>query len=213
MATNEREQREQGSSRGMTRFRQGGEMSRRGFDPMGLSAGDFFGNPFALMRRMHDEMDRMMADAFGGRAGAGAMGGLGGWSPAVEVSEGENELNVCAELPGLKPEDVKVEVTDEALVIEGERKQEREEKQGGRWHSERSYGRFFRTIPLPEGANADQARADFKNGELRITIPVQRAGNKRRQIPIGGAASGNLSATQQNKGTSSGAQSGTQQNK
>jgi HSP20 family protein len=164
-------------------------MSRRGLDPIGLSAGDFFSNPFAAMRRMHDEMDRMMADVFGGRAGAGSMGGLGGWSPAVEVSEKENELHVCAELPGLKPEEVKVEVTDEALVIEGERKQEHEANQGGRWHSERSYGRFYRAIPLPEGAHGEKARADFKNGELHITVPVERAQSKRRQIPIGGTSS------------------------
>jgi HSP20 family protein len=81
-----------------------------------------------------------------------------------------------------------VEITDDALIIEGERKQEREGEQGGRWHSERRYGRFHRTIPLPEGANAENARADFKNGELKVTVPLQRAQNKRRQIPIAGAS-------------------------
>ena len=83
---------------------------------------------------------------------------------------------------------MKVEITDDALVIEGERKHEREDKQEGRWHSERSYGRFHRTIPLPEGATAEQARADFKNGELQITVPIQRPQSKRRQIPITGAS-------------------------
>lgn len=117
------------------------------------------------MRRMHDEMDRVFGDAFGSRFSANAMGGgLAAWSPAVEV-------------------------TDDALVIEGERKQEHEEKQGGKWHSERRYGRFHRTIPLPEGASAEQARADFKNGELRVTVPIQRPESKRRQIPIGSTAS------------------------
>ncbi len=141
------------------------------------------------MRRMHEEMDRVFSEAFGGRQGtAGVGGGLAGWSPAVEVSERDNQMVVCAELPGLKPEDVKVEVTEDAVVIEGERKQEHEEKQGGRWHSERRYGRFYRTIPLPEGASADQARADFNNGELQVIVPVQRPESKRRQIPIGGAS-------------------------
>jgi HSP20 family protein len=83
---------------------------------------------------------------------------------------------------------VKVEVTDNALVIEGERKHEQEQKGGGRWHSERSYGRFYRTIPLPEGADAEKAKADFKNGELRVTVPVHRPDNKRRQIPIAGGS-------------------------
>lgn len=114
---------------------------------------------------------------------------MAAWAPTIEISERENEMVVCAELPGLKPEDVKVEVTDDALVIEGERKQEHEEKQGGRWHSERRYGQFHRTIPLPEGAKSEQARADFKNGELQVTVPVERPNSKRRQIPIGGASS------------------------
>jgi HSP20 family protein len=142
-----------------------------------------------MMRRMHDEMDRLFSDLFGGRAGStGLGGGLASWAPAVEVSERENQLDVCAELPGLKPEDVKVEVTDNAIVIEGERKQEHEEKQGGRWHSERRYGHFYRTIPLPDGADTEQIRAEFKNGELHVTVPVQRPQSKRRQIPIGGAS-------------------------
>lgn len=181
MATNEREKQ-------MTRSREG-EATRRGRDPFGFYSGEGMANPFAMMRRIHEDMDRMMAEAFGGRMGAqGAMGGLGGWAPAVEVSERDNQLELCAELPGLKPEDVKIEVTENMLVIEGERKSERAEKQEGeRWHSERQYGRFYRRIPLPEGANTEQARADFKNGELRISIPLEKH-EKRRQIPIGGGS-------------------------
>jgi HSP20 family protein len=134
-------------------------------------------------------MDRVFGEAFGSRTGpSGFGGGLTAWAPAVEVSEGKDEVVVCAELPGLKPEEVKVEVTDDALVIEGERKQEHEEKQGGKWHSERRYGHFYRAIPLPEGAKTEQARADFKNGELRVTVPVQRTESKRRQIPIGSSS-------------------------
>jgi HSP20 family protein len=190
MATNDRETKaDQASGRGLNRSSQQQQQpARRGHDPFALSTGDFFANPFAVMRRMHDEMDRMFADAFGQSSGASAMGGLGSWSPAVEVTERDNQLHVCAELPGLKPDDVKVEITDDALIIEGERKQEHKEEKGGRWHSERRYGRFYRSIPLPEGANAEQARADFRNGELYVTVPVQQPENKRRQIPIGGTS-------------------------
>jgi HSP20 family protein len=165
------------------------QVARRGsYEPFALSPAEFFSNPFSVMRRMHEEMDRVFSDAFGGRhSNAGMGGGLASWSPAIEVSERDNQMVVCAELPGLKPEDVKVEVTEDAIVIEGERKHEHEEKQGGRWHSERSYGRFYRAIPLPDGAKSEQVRADFKNGELQVTVPVEQAQSKRRQIPIGGS--------------------------
>jgi HSP20 family protein len=176
---------QQGSNRELSRSSQQQQPMRRGgYDPFTTSPSEFFANPFAAMRRMHDEMDRMMAGAFSRDPGAGAMGGMGFWSPALEISEKDNEVCVCAELPGLKPEDVKVEMTDDALVIEGERKEERNDEQGGRRTSERRYGRFYRTIPLPEGANTEQVRADFTNGELRVTIPVERPQSKRRQIPI-----------------------------
>lgn len=174
--------------RSLSQTRQGSQPARRGiFEPFSFSPGEFFNNPFSLMRRMHDEMDRVFSQAIGAPSGASGMGGgLSFWSPAVEVSERDNEMTVCAELPGLKPEDVKVEITEDALVIEGERKQEHEEKEGGTYRSERSYGKFERVIPLPEGAQADKATAEFQNGELKVTLPVQRPESKRRQIPIGG---------------------------
>jgi HSP20 family protein len=188
MANTDRQNEEQ-RSRDLTRSRQGTEVARRGAYEPARYYDEPFTSPFSMMRRMHEEMDRVFSDLFGSRPGtAGFGGGLATWAPAVEVSERENNLEVCAELPGLKPEDVKVEVTDNAIVIEGERKQEHEEKQGGRWHSERRYGHFCRTIPLPEGADAEHIRADFKNGELHVTVPVNRPQSKRRQIPIGGAS-------------------------
>jgi HSP20 family protein len=182
MASKDRESREvQAGS-------QSQQPARRANDPFRFNQADFFSNPFAVMRRMHEEMDRIFAEGWGRSAGSSAMGGMGSWAPAVEVSERNNELNVCAELPGLRPDDVQVEVTDDALVIQGERKHEQKEEQGGRFHSERSYGRFYRTVPLPEGADPGNARAEFKNGELRVKVPIHRQEQKRRQIPIGGAS-------------------------
>jgi len=123
----------------------------------------------------------------GSRFGQGFGGGeVGPWSPAVEVAERDNKLVVTAELPGLNKEDVKVHVTDEGLVIEGERKQEHEENRGGIHRSERSYGHFYRLIPLPEGANAEQAQAQFNNGVLEVTIPIPEEQQRRRQIPVQG---------------------------
>jgi HSP20 family protein len=85
------------------------------------------------------------------------------------------KFRLLAELPGLKPEDVKVAVTEDAVTIEGERKYEKEEKREGFYHNERSYGRFYRSVPLPKGADAEKVSAAFNNGVLEETIPVPDA--------------------------------------
>lgn len=175
---------QQGQQSGEVQRREQGGVSRRGEFPglFSMSPREFFSaNPFELMRRFTDEMDR----AFFSRSGEPRM-----WSPAVEVRQKGNDLVVCAELPGLKQDDVKLEVTDQGLVIEGERKHEQEERsEEGYYHSERSYGRFRRLIPLPEDAKVENARATFNNGVLEVSIPVPERETKRRQIPIesGGA--------------------------
>jgi HSP20 family protein len=190
---------EQDTRSGLTRSSHTQPARRGAWDPTALNPGEFFANPFAAMRRMHEEMDRMFADVMGQQAGRSAMGGLSAWSPAVEVSQRENEVCVCAELPGLKPEDVKVEITDDALVIDGERRHEERSEEGGRWHSERHYGHFHRTIPLPEGANTADARAEFRNGELRVTVPVRAPQSNRRQIPISASGGEKQSTTGETK--------------
>ena len=136
-------------------------------------------NPFALMRRFTDEMDRVF-EGFGGPRS----GDVTQWSPPVEISEKDGKLEVSVELPGVKENEVKVEVTDDGLVIQGERRREHEEKREGYYRSERIYGQFYRLIPLPENANIDQARAEFRNGELHISIPVPEQQRTRREIPV-----------------------------
>ena len=149
-----------------------------GFE-MPLFRGSLFNmNPFALMRRFTEEMDQ----AFNGMGLARPEAGL--WSPAVEVKEQDGKLLVSAELPGLKKEDVKVEVTEDNLIVEGERKQEKEEKREGYYHSERSYGRFYRSIPLPEGAQVDKASAEFTDGVLQVSVPIPKIEHKLKEIPI-----------------------------
>jgi HSP20 family protein len=135
--------------------------------------------PFSLMRRMSEEMDRVFNNALGWTRGEHNV-----WSPAIEVREREGNLEVTAELPGLKKEDVKVECTDEGIIIEGEKKQERTESGEGFHRSERMYGRFYRMIPLPAGAQSDKAKAEFKDGVLQIRVPVPESKQQRRQIPI-----------------------------
>jgi HSP20 family protein len=91
----------------------------------------------------------------------------------VEVQERGGKLLVRVDLPGMAREDVKVEVTAETLTIEGERKQTVEKEEKGYYRSERSYGRFSRTIPLPEGVDANTAKAEFKNGVLEVSMILQ----------------------------------------
>jgi HSP20 family protein len=159
------------------------------------------GSPFSFMRRFSEEMDRLFEDFGFGRgwlapsfgrdffpAGFGDFG-QSVWSPQVEVFERGGQLVVRADLPGLTKDDVKVEVTDKAINISGERKSEHEEKGEGFYRSERSYGSFYRSIPLPEGVNADDANATFRNGVLEITMqaPQRQQRGRRLEIKEGGA--------------------------
>jgi HSP20 family protein len=175
-------------STAMQRRRDGGLARRGAWTPtlFPLSAREFFSSgPFEMMRRFSEEMDRMFESLGLARGGLGFGGGQSAlWSPAVEVFERDNNLVVRADLPGLSKDDVKVEMTDDGLVIRGERKSEREEEREGWYRSERSYGEFYRLIPLPEGMDAEQAKARFENGVLEITAPIPERAQQRRSIPI-----------------------------
>jgi HSP20 family protein len=130
-------------------------------------------NPFAAMRDFSDELDRLFHTADSAEA----------WAPRSDVQFCNGNLVVTAELPGLTKEDVKVEITDGALVIEGERRREHREDHEGYHRCERSHGKFYRSIPLPEGAKLDQATAELSEGVLKITVPAAEV-KKRRQIPV-----------------------------
>jgi len=143
------------------------------------------GSPFGLMRRYAEEMDRVFDDfrtRFFPRLDFPKIETA--WAPPIEVSERGGQLVVRAELPGLAKKDVKVEVHDDALTIQGERRQEREEKRKGFYRSERSYGSFFRRIPLPEGIDATNVKASFKDGILEVTMPAPPKPAKGRSVPI-----------------------------
>jgi HSP20 family protein len=172
------------------------EMARRGGSY--LSPLSMLGDPFGMMRSMMDQMDRLFNDFTGGSlVGRSRPSGLamtpsatgtasqGFWYPQVEVSERGGNLVVCADLPGMKREDVHLEIHDDFLVLRGERRQEQEQNEGGIYRSERSYGQFYRTVPLPGGINPDQAKANFKEGVLEVTIPLpQQEQRQGRRIEI-----------------------------
>jgi HSP20 family protein len=138
-------------------------------------------SPFQLFRRMSDEMESFFDRAFGGgyvpsrdtqSAGSslGAWTGAAAWAPRIEAFQRGDQFIVRAELPGLKRDDVRVNVTDDSLIIEGERRDEFENTHGDVYHSERAYGSFYREIALPEGTLTDNAEASFKDGVLEVKL-------------------------------------------
>jgi HSP20 family protein len=177
-------------------------LSRRAwYEPGALAIPGFAANPFSFMRRMMDDLDRMFEE-FGFRGGAAATGTRetmqrpsagreAFWEPEVDVFEREGNLVVRADLPGLSKDDVRVEVQDGALVIQGERRQEREVQRAGTYRAERFHGTFSRVIPLPEGVDLDTAEARFENGVLEVSfrMPQEKARGKRIEIQEGKQAS------------------------
>jgi len=143
--------------------------------------GLFGASPFKFMRRFTEEMDRAF-NTFTPPAEFDL------WTPPLEVKDKNGNFVVTAELPGLTKEEIKVEVIENSLVIEGERKREKEEKGEEFYRSERYYGNFYRSIPLPKGANAEQVKAELTNGILEVTIPVPEVKPATRQVPIGTGA-------------------------
>lgn len=141
--------------------------------------GALFGaSPFSLMRRITDEMDR----AFAKFAPEGAPPPL--WTPALELAVKEGKLLATLELPGCTKDQVKVELTEEALIVSGERTGAKEEKQEGSYRSERTYGQFYRSIPLPKGAVINETKAILNNGVLEITVPVTETKVNTHVVPV-----------------------------
>lgn len=154
------------------------EMASREQQPMTPRQSLSTGSPFRLLERFADEIDNVFDDFGLGRSwltprvGRSLAANLEMWSPELEVSQQNHELVVRADLPGLKKDDITVDVTDDQITISGERRKDQESERGGVYRSERSYGSFSRSIRLPEGAIADQAKATFKDGVLEIRLPA-----------------------------------------
>ncbi len=123
-----------------------------------------------------DELQNRLARFFGLAPVRATSGGeevmtVAEWAPSVDISEDDKEWLVKADLPEVKKEDVKVSVEDGVLTVTGERKFEKEEK-GKKYHRvERSYGNFFRSFTLPEGADGAKVSAEFKDGVLKVHLP------------------------------------------
>lgn len=110
-------------------------------------------------------------------------GGEVEWAPAADISETGTEYLVKAELPGVKREDVKVTLEDGVLTIQGERRHEKSSKDEKTHRTERFYGSFSRSFSLPDNADADNIRAESKDGVLSVHVP-KRAGGKAKPVEI-----------------------------
>ena len=97
------------------------------------------------------------------------------WTPPAEMIRRDDDLLIRMDLPGVKKEDIKIDVEDHRLIVHGERKDETEDKREGYYRSERTYGSFYRMIPLPEDAHAEKADAVFDNGVLEIRMDMPKA--------------------------------------
>lgn len=151
-----------------------------------------YDSPLALMQRIAEDMDRLFEQFGVGRSGLGLTPGFGDllnrdlfggrsvtadagqalWSPQVELRQKGDKLVIRADLPGVKKDDLHVDVEDDVLTIRGERRDQREDHEKGFFRTERSYGEFYRAIPLPEGVDADQCDASYRDGVLEITLPA-----------------------------------------
>jgi HSP20 family protein len=111
------------------------------------------------------------------------------WVPAMDLMEAEDHFVLKADLPGLREDDVAIEIQDNTLTISGERKAEHEERQRGWYRVERSFGRFSRSLSLPEGVDADAVNAEFHDGVLEVRIPKPEE-RKPRRVAIKAASNG-----------------------
>ncbi len=142
-------------------------------------------DPFRELQDMSDRLNRMIANpASGGSVGQGKeVMTVADWTPTVDISETEAEYAIKAELPEVKREDVKVTVEDGVLTIQGERKQEKEEKGKKYQRVERSYGRFVRTFTLPDTVDEGKVRAEYADGVLHLHLPKSEKA-KPKQIEV-----------------------------
>lgn len=140
------------------------------------------GSPFWPLRRLQEDIDRLLVEPFGGWFPP-TEGFLEAWGPAVDVDEDKDNVFVKAELPGMKKEEIQVSLSGDMLNIAGQRKEEAEFKGAKSYRSERYFGRFDRSVRLPAAVEAGKIEAHYKDGVLTLTCPKTEEA-KRKQVEI-----------------------------
>jgi HSP20 family protein len=160
--------------------------------PSFFRSGSFWsgGSPFRELNRMQRQIDRLFNDMIGGEEIAGALE-QAAFTPPVDVHEADKHYILSFDVPGVKKEDLHIELSGNELCVWGERKQEHKERSKSQYRTERSYGAFSRAFTLPEGIGAEQIQSDFRDGVLHVAIPkVEPVEERAQQIQIGGGAPG-----------------------
>jgi HSP20 family protein len=148
-------------------------------------------SPFSLLRVFMDDLDRLV-EGFGPVGNTLAAGSpastrsIQNWMPAVEAFERDGQFVIRVDVPGLEREQLAVEIDDDRVIIAGEREDQGEQRSSNYYRRERSFGRFTRVIPLPDGVSASEASATFANGVLEISMPApQRPASRKLAIQSG----------------------------
>lgn len=133
--------------------------------------------PWQALQQLREQMDGLLGSMLPGTTGE--------WSPPIDLEDRKDELVLTAELPGMSPEDIDLEIEGDTLTLRGEKREEHEEKESERYFYERRYGNFVRRISLPQNVDPDRATARFENGILRVTLP-KREGPRGKRLQIEG---------------------------
>ncbi len=134
-----------------------------------------FKNPFRELANIEDMFEKMLERMFDWsplhKSFLSRLGEERLWSPAIEIQDKKDHIVVKAELPGVDKKDIKISIENDVLSIKGETRKEQEEKTKEHYYSEITYGKFYRTIPLPVPVQEKKAKATYKDGILTITLP------------------------------------------
>lgn len=163
------------------------QLEKRGTSP--LWSGPSSWEPPGFFSSFRNEIERLFDDFGLGHGFAGPSWERFGapqfdWSPQAEVFERDGKLIVRADLPGMKKEDIDIDIENDRITLRGERKTEHDENKQGFYRSERTYGSFYRTIPIPEGADTDAAKASFNDGVLEIAMPMPEQTQRGKKLAI-----------------------------
>jgi HSP20 family protein len=151
-------------------------------------------SPSGQLASLQSDMARMMNTFFGASPLAGAGNGASVWLPPVDITEGEDALVLSFDLPGLKEDEIQVELDDNVLTVSGERERKHEVKQDDYFRYERRFGSFSRSVALPAGVKDDQIEASYENGVLEIRVPKPEQ-YKPKRIQVGGSSGQTIEGT------------------